>query len=209
LTVGLVNIVREEYHPTTFGVRLTKLLGGYLELADRLPINSKCYEETLLQSMLSGPKTFEDIKAVIQPEAASRTLKRLRSSNLIVTPKERNYIFFFKTIRDPAKETLTTTERKIYDAVAQEGISAPKLAKEEGLSLRRTYKYLRSLRCKKLVFTRRTPKPYDLTCKGKKLALTLQEIEQTIQDASNSSTQVMQDNKAVGLLIAHSTKPIQ
>ena len=128
-----------------------------------LPAHSECYEEILLQSLLSGPKTFEDIEALISPKIASRILKRLRSVGLIETPEERDYIFFFKSKRDPNKETFSDTERKVYDSIPTEGISAGKLAKETGLSMRRTYKYLRGLKGKKLIFIRRTPKAYGLT----------------------------------------------
>ena len=77
---------------------------------------------------------------------------------------------------------MTATERRIYDAVAYEGISAGKLAKETGLCIRRTYKYLRGLKGKKLVFTRRTPKTYGLTCKGEKLASVMQDLQQIVED---------------------------
>ena len=80
-----------------------------------LPAHSECYEETLLRALLSGPKTFEEIETLISSKIASRILKRLRSVGLIETPEERDYIFFFKSKRDPNKETFTETERKIYD----------------------------------------------------------------------------------------------
>jgi predicted transcriptional regulator len=107
---------------------------------------------------------------------------------------ERDYIFFFKSKRDPDKENVTATERRIYDAIHNEGISAGKLAKETGLSIRRTYKYLRGLKGKKLVFIRKTPKAYGLTCKGEKLASVLQELQQIVEETWNSSEQVMHDN---------------
>jgi DNA-binding HxlR family transcriptional regulator len=193
LEVGLAIEEREEYYATSFGGRLIEVLGCFPEFAEKLPARSECYEETLLQSLLSGPKTFEDIKALISPKTASRILKRLRSANLIKTPKENDYIFFFKSKRDPNKETFTVTERKIYDAVTYEGISAGKLAKEARVSMRRTYKCLRGLKSKKLVFKRRRPKVYGLTCKGEKLAAVLHELKQIVEDTWNSSEQVMQD----------------
>ncbi len=178
MAVGLATEARDEYYATTFGGRLTELLESFPEFAEMLPAHSECYEEILLQSLLSGPKTFEDIEALISPKIASRILKRLRSVGLIETPEERDYIFFFKSKRDPGKETFTDTERKVYDTIPNEGISAGKLAKETGLSMRRTYKYLRGLKGKKLIFIRRTPKAYGLTCKGEMLASVLQELQQ-------------------------------
>jgi DNA-binding HxlR family transcriptional regulator len=194
MAVGLATEARDEYYATTFGGRLTELLGNFPEFVEMLPAHSECYEETLLQSLLSGPKTFEAIEALISPKIASRILKRLRSAGLIETSMERDYIFFFKSKRDPDKENFTLTERRIYDAIPNEGISAGKLAKETGLSIRRTYKYLRGLKGKKLVFIRKTPKAYGLTCKGEKLASVLQELQQIVEETWSSSEQVMHGN---------------
>lgn len=194
MAVGLATEARDEYYATTFGGRLTELLGNFPEFVEMLPAHSECYEETILQSLLSGPKTFEDIEALISSKIASRILKRLRSAGLIETPMERNYIFFFKSKRDPNKENFTLTERRIYDAIPNEGISAGKLAKETGLSIRITYKYLRGLKGKKLVFIRKTPKAYGLTCKGEKLASVLQELQQIVEETWSSSEQVMHGN---------------
>ncbi len=191
MAVGLATESREEYYATTFGGRLTEILGVFPEFAGMLPAHSECYEETLLRSLLEGPKTFEEIETLISPKIASRILKRLRQVGLIETPEERDYIFFFKSKRDPSKETFTTTERRVYDAIANEGISAGKLAKETGLSMRRTYKYLRGLKGKKLIFIRRTPKVYALTCKGEMLASVLQELQEAVEETWSSSQQVI------------------
>jgi predicted transcriptional regulator/predicted DNA-binding ArsR family transcriptional regulator len=194
MAVGLATESRDEYYATTFGGRLTNLLGDFPEFAEVLPAHSECYEETLLRELLSGPKTFEQIETLISSKIASRILKRLRSVGLIETPEERDYIFFFKSKRDPDKETLAETEGKVYDALPTEGISAGKLVKETGLSIRRTYKYLRGLKGKKLVFIRKTPKVYGLTCKGEMLATVLTELQQIVEDTWCSSQQVISNN---------------
>ncbi len=190
MAVGLATESRDEYYATTFGGRLTELLGVFPEFAEVLPSHSECYEETLLRALLGGPITFDEIENLISPKIASRILKRLRHVGLIETPEERDYIFFFKSKRDPAKETLAETERKVYDSIASEGISAGKLAKETGLSMRRTYKYLRGLKGKKLVFVRKTPKAYGLTCKGEMLASVLQELQLIVEETWSFSQQV-------------------
>jgi len=194
MAVGLAIETRDEYYATTFGGRLTEVLEYFPEFVEMLPAHSECYEEIILQSLLEGPKTFEDIEALISPKIASRILKRLRSSGLIETPMERDYIFFFKSKRDPGKETFTITERRIYDAISIDGISAGRLSKETGLSMRRTYKYLRGLKGKKLVFLRRTPKAYGLTCKGEMLASVLQGLKEIVEETWSSSEQIIHDN---------------
>ena len=194
MAVGLATESRDEYYATTFGGRLTETLGAFPEFAEMLPAHSECYEETLLRALLLGPKTFEEIESLISSKIASRILKRLRSVGLIETPEDRDYIFFFKSKRDPEKEDFSETERGVYDAIDDEGISAGKLAKETGLSMRRTYKYLRGLKGKKLVFIRRTPKAYGLTRKGENLASVLSELQLIVDDTWRSSKQVIESN---------------
>jgi DNA-binding HxlR family transcriptional regulator/predicted transcriptional regulator len=194
MAVGLATESRDQYYATTFGGRLTNLLGAFPEFAEVLPAHSECYEEALLSALLSGPKTFEEIESLISSKIASRILKRLRSAGLIETPEERDYIFFFKSKRDPSKESFTETERKVYDAISTEGISAGKLAKETGISMRRIYKYLRGLKGKKLVFIRRTPKAYGLTCKGEMLATVITDLQQIVDETWSSSMQVISSN---------------
>jgi DNA-binding HxlR family transcriptional regulator len=187
MQVGLANEAQDEYYATNFGGRLIELLHNFPEYVEVLPAHSECHEETLIQALLEGPKTFDDIQALIPPKVASRILKRLRSSHLLQTPNERDYIFFFRSKRDPTKETLTETEKKVYDAISLEGTPAGRLVKDTGISMRGTYKYLRGLKGKKLVFIRRMPKIYCLTEKGEKLASVLQGLQNLVEETWSSS----------------------
>jgi predicted transcriptional regulator len=196
MDVGLAAETRDEYYATIFGGRLTELLEGFPEFVNVLPAHSECYEETLLSALLAGPKTFQEVEALISPKAASRVLKRLKTAGLMETPEERDYVFFFKSKRDPKKETLAVTERKVYSSIPEEGISAKKLAEKTGLSVRRIYKYLRGLKGKKLVFTRKTPKSYGLTVKGEKLASLLQDLQNLVKETWNSSEQVVNNENS-------------
>ena len=87
LTVGLASETLDKYYATRFGTRIIANLGCFPQFAEKLPAHTECYEETLLQSMIYGSKTFKQIEALIEPKAVSRTLKRLRSTGLIKTPK--------------------------------------------------------------------------------------------------------------------------
>jgi predicted transcriptional regulator len=196
LEVGLAAEDQEQYYATTFGGKLNELIGDFSEFATVLPAHSECYEEVLLNALLSEPKTFEEIEALLSSKVASRILKRLKTAGLIETPEERDYVFFFRSKRDPNKETLSSTERKVCDNISEEGISAKKLAEKTGISLRRTYTYLRGLKGKKLVFTRKTPKVYDLTDKGEKLASLLRELQNLVEETWNSSEQIVNNDKS-------------
>lgn len=182
ITIGLVTESLGKYNATTFGVRISELLEGFEGFVEKLPPQSECHEESLLQTLLSGPKTCEEIKQVISPTIASRIVKRLAASGLINLPAERSYIFFYKSKRDPAMEELTDSAMKVYKAIPDEGVSADKLAKLAGLSQRRTYKHIRHLKGKKLVFVRNVPRTYSLTADGLKLAVALQNLSRKVEE---------------------------
>ena len=196
ISVGLAAETQEQFYATMFGGRLNDLLEGFPDFVEILPAHSECYEETALDILLVGPKTFEEMETCLPSKAASRILKRLKSCGLIDAPEERDYVFFFQSKRDPAKETFVESEKRVYDNVPSVGISAKKLADKTGISLRRTYKYLRGLKGKKLVFTRRTPKVYTLTPKGKKLALLLRNLQGLVDEVWQSSEQVVSLEKS-------------
>lgn len=196
MQVGLAAEAQNKYYATTFGGRLTEVLEDYSDFVEVLPAHSECHEETLLDCMLSGPKTTEDLAAFISPKIASRILKRLKTSALIDTPEGRDYVFFFRSKRDPEKEALSQTEKKVYVAIPDSGIPARKLAAKTNISLRRTYKYLRKLRGKKLVFTRRTPKLYNLTKKGERLANLIRDLQSVVEEVWQSSWHVVTTEKS-------------
>jgi predicted transcriptional regulator len=135
-----------------------------------LPPHSECYEENALIELMREPKTFRDFECVVPVKSVGRVLDRLQKVELIGTAKENDYVFFFRTKRNPGKEKFSSTERRVYENIFEDGIPARKLAEKTGISLRRTYKYLRKLKGKKLVFTRKRQKCYSLTAKGYRAA---------------------------------------
>ena len=189
MQVGLAAEAQDQFYATAFGGKLTELMENIPEFTEFLPAHSECYEEDILRSLLSGPKTFEEIKELVPSKIVSRILKRLKTAGLMETPEERDYIFFFRSKRDPHKETLASTESKVYYNIPGDGISAKRLAEKTGISLRRTYKYIRGLKGKKLVFARKSPKTYGLTQKGERLAWLLNELNRLVEDTLSFSTQ--------------------
>jgi predicted transcriptional regulator len=195
LAVGLATEAHEQYYATTFGGKLNELISDFSDFTTALPSRSECYEEALLEALLSEPKTFEEIKAIVTSKVATRILKRLRTAGLVYTPSEREYVFFFKSKRDSHKETLSSAEEKVYFSIPDEGVSARNLAEKAGISMRRTYTCLRHLKGKKLVFTRKTPKTYCLTDKGERLAWLLNELHKLVEDTLSLSLQFSKYHK--------------
>ncbi len=189
LRVGLAVESQDEFYATAFGSRLAGLVANIPEFTGILPAHSECYEENILKALFAGPRTFEEIRGLVPSKIVSRILKRLKTTGLMETPEERDYIFFFRSRRDLSKETLTSTEAKVYKSIPDSGISAKKLAGKTGLSVRRTYKYVRGLKGKKLVFARKEPKTYALTEKGERLAWLLNELQRLVEETVNYSVE--------------------
>ncbi|MCL2172757.1 MAG: hypothetical protein LBH62_03795 [Nitrososphaerota archaeon] len=197
ITMGLVTESLGKYNATLFGVCINNLLDGFYDFIQKLPAQSEGYEEALLILLLLGPKSRQEIQQVISPIIISRILKRLTTSNLINSPSDRNYIFFYRSKRDPTLEKLTEPELKVYQAIPNQGAGVDKLAKLVGLSQRRTYNHIRHLKGKKLVFTRNIPLTYSLTPDGQKLAIILQNLLQKIDETRGFTEDMAQQNTRV------------
>ncbi|MGD0645580.1 MAG: hypothetical protein ABSA75_11810 [Candidatus Bathyarchaeia archaeon] len=197
LEVGLAAETQSRYHASTFGGRLAELIEDSANTVNFLPARSECYEEIVIKALLSGPKTFGELNGLVSEKNVSRILGRLKTVDLVETPRDRAYIFFFRSKRNPAKERFSRTKNKFYNDVPNEGISAQKLAEKTGLTTRTTYKYLRGLKGKKLVFARKMPKAYFLTARGKKLALLLDKLYTLVEETMSSSEQVFKGNEII------------
>jgi predicted transcriptional regulator len=199
IKVGLVEKNRKEYHTTLLGCKLNRLIKDFSDIGELLPPHSECYEEKVIKALSESPKGYEELKLVIPAESLSRVLKRLQEANLITKSNENSYIFYFKTKRDSQQEKLSPTEKRVYANIPEEGITAKKLADKTNISLRRTYKYLRKLRGKKLAFKRKRSKTYTLTKKGiqaaklhEKTHLLLVEFSQASAEFTTKSLKVIQ-----------------
>jgi len=172
-----------------------------------LPPHSECYEEITLIMLLNEPKTYEALEEVVPIKNIPRVLNRLKKAGLIEVPPEKDYIFYFRTRRDSNKVEFSPTERKVYQNIPEKGISARKLAERTNISLRRTYKYLKRLKKKKLVFTRKKPKSYALTLEGIRIAILLQNIRGLLIEALAAGALLTKDESVLKLLMSDTPHP--
>ncbi len=201
IEVGLVEENQaNQYYLTLFGCQLNDPTKKF-DIGDVLPPHSECYEENSLSLLTRKPQTTENLKTIIPPKSITRILKRLQKSGLIEASKENNYVFFFRTKRNPNNAKFSPTERRIYENIPAEGISARKLAEKTEISLRRTYKYLRRLKGKKLVFTRTRPKSYGLTAKGFQVAMFLKRMRDLVVEALSVASIVTKEDTPKGILL--------
>jgi predicted transcriptional regulator len=194
--VGLVQEAQNPFHATVLGSKVNEFIKNFQDLENVLPPHSECYEETILDALLERPRTYQDARMMIPSKSVARVLSRLQKTGLIETSKEKNYIFIFKTKRDPNLETFSPTEIRLYQNIPADGVSAKKLSEKTEISLRRAYKYLRKLKGKKLVFTRKEPIAYSLTAKGAQLAAMLRAIRNLANETQAVTAQLLRNEKA-------------
>jgi len=172
-----VGLVREEgalFKATFYGRRIHDILGGRGPLS-LLPLHSCCYEEVVLKE-LDKPKTFNELAKKVPQKSLSRILMRLRARGLMAKSTSMEYVFYHK-VKGRPKMKLSPTEKRVFEAIPQVGISARPLSRVVGINLRRTYKYLRRLREKKLVFALKISRTYELTAQGREIVNVLHEME--------------------------------
>jgi predicted transcriptional regulator len=196
ITLGLADEHQNLYYATLFGQKISDLTKDFHDLEHVLSPHSECYEEITLGVLMKGPRTCEELKEIIPEKSVARVLGRLQKAALAETSTEKDYIFFFKTKRDPNGSEFSPTEKRVYERIPEIGISARKLAKEAGISLRRTYKYLRKLKGKKLVFTRKRPASYSITAMGLKIGRMLEEMHNLAAEALTATGRLVEDEQA-------------
>ena len=175
LKACLVEERGKRFRLTLYGRKVHDAVVRY-GFAGRLPIHSGGYEERVLRNLLNGAQTRSELLEIVSATSLSRTLKRLRERKLILNDSPSDRVFYFRTKRALSLERLSSTQNRICNAIPKAGVSARDLSKVVSINLRRTYKYLRSLRGKKLVFKRDVPSRYELTVKGRAVAEFLEEI---------------------------------
>ena len=185
INAGLVKKDGDRHRLTLYGKKFCEVLNQF-NVEHPLPPHSRCYEEIMLKELKDGPKSYADLVGSVTQKSLSRSLKRLREDGLVKRSKSREYVFYFRTKKVP-KNTFSPTEKKVYETIPEAGISARELSKAVGINLRRTYKYLRRLRQRRLVFARKKPGTYELTPSGMELADFLEETANLVSDASKAS----------------------
>ncbi len=106
---------------------------------------------------------------------------------MIDTPKERDYIFFFRSKRDPKKESFTQTEKKIYEAIADGGISAGCLAKDTGFLNQNNLQVSAGFEGQKTGFQQKNIEGLPFNWRWRKTCFVDELVQQIVEDAWNST----------------------
>jgi predicted transcriptional regulator len=187
-----VGLVREDgvmFKVTFYGRKIHDLLSE-LGSVHLLPTHSCCYEEVVLRE-LNSPKTFNELTNRVPSRSLSRVLMRLRAKRLLAERANSHHVFYHKAKGRP-RMRLSPTEKRVFDAIPQIGIQVHSLSIIVGINLRRTYKYLRKLREKKLVFALKTKRTYELTAQGREILKIIDQIEKLAASSLNMPVPVPQ-----------------
>ncbi|MGD2066967.1 MAG: winged helix-turn-helix domain-containing protein [Candidatus Bathyarchaeota archaeon] len=198
MKTGLVESDGIRYRLTLYGKKFHDILDRF-NAENLLPPHSRCYEEIILKKLKESPKTYKDLAESLTQKSLSRSLRRLIENGLVSKSKTPEYIFYFRTKKVP-KKAFSPTEKRVYNSILDVGVSARKLSWRVGISIRRIYKYLRRLRKRRLVFTRKKPRTYSLTPDGNRLADFLEEIAKLVIDASKASCYLLKRSGAPVLI---------
>jgi predicted transcriptional regulator len=185
IKTGLVEKDSGRYHLTLYGKKFHDILCRF-DAESLLPPHSCCHEEIILKKLREKPQTYRDLVKSFAQKSLSRSLKRLTENGLVSKSKSLAYVFYFRT-KKVRKKPFSPTEKRVYTNLPDAGISARQLSLRVGISIRRIYKYLRRLRRRRLVFTRKKPRTYSLTPSGIKLADFLEETAKLVLDASKAA----------------------
>jgi hypothetical protein len=187
MATGLVSENLEHFKATTFGFEINQLFAGLNGIQSVLPPHSECYEEKVVEALLEEPKTYEELKLLVPNESLKRVIARLLKTNLVTKNGNNNYVYYFRTKRPMEMEKLSSTEKRVYEGILDEGITGEQLAEKAGITLRRTYKYMRKLKGKKLAFKRERPKTFSLTEEGVKMAVFLGKLCAVVKEFAEGS----------------------
>jgi predicted transcriptional regulator len=166
LKIGLVKKEGNKYISTLYGKKINGTLKNF-NFENVLPKHSSCYEELVLIELLHGANTYEELAKSIF--SLPRVIRRLQEEGLITKKPSVSHVFYFQTKKKFDGE-LSPTEKRVLDAISEVGMPARKLSKQVGITLRRTYKYLRRLGGKQLVSAKRMSRAYELTDLGREVA---------------------------------------
>ena len=178
-----LHLLEEEgkvYRLTEKGIKISEIIDK--ETFQELPSESKGYEEAVLKTLNNRACTYADLAAVIPRKVLSRVLRRLMLKSFIVKDSSCDRVFYFLAKRRPTRR-LSPTELRIFHAIPKnDGISVRELSGRVGISIRRTYKYLRRLRIKRHVLKHKKDVTFTLSPKGISLVKSINTVLNIIAD---------------------------
>jgi len=191
---GLLAEEGGRYRLTDEGRDIITILGD-TDLGSIFPSSSGCYEETCLLA-LEVPRNYDELSHYLPKADLQRTIRRLQMKGLVTKDRPDRHVTYWRTMERP-DVPLSKTEGKVLQSISEDGTGVNEVAKAVGISLRRTFKYLKRLREKGLVTNTSNVTLLSLTEVGKELAEKLGRIlsampMEPVQQPHPSETEVVE-----------------
>lgn len=194
----LAGLLAEEngtYRLTDEGRAILSILGE-TDLGSIFPSSSGCYEETCLLA-LEVPRNYVELSRYLPKADLQRTIRRLQGKGLVAKERPGRHVTYRRTT-ERADVPLSKTEYRVLQSIPKDGLGVNEIAKAVGISLRRTFKYLRRLREKGLVSNTPNFTLLSLTKEGKELAEKLRHILSTMLMELARQRQPIQNGEVEG-----------
>lgn len=169
LETGLVESAVGGYSLTSRG-RLVREALTRSSGENPLPENSNCDEEYLLLALGTGNDNYEKVFGPTPAGDFSRTVRRLESFGFVRRDKPASRAVYRRVHVEPKGEP-SGAEQRIYGLIPDQGVTVQELSQRAAVSVRRTFKYLRTLREKGIVYAEKPTPKLALTDKGKEYAV--------------------------------------
>ncbi|MGQ9513690.1 MAG: winged helix-turn-helix domain-containing protein [Thermoproteota archaeon] len=173
LKAGILSEADGTYRLTDDGRRVICSLGD-LDLEVLFPPSSKCYEEMCLLA-LEEPKKYSELLTYMPNVDLQRTIRRLRIKGLVEKLKPDRHVTYHVT-ENKTDAPSSETERRILRSIPDDGLGVTEISRKVGISVRRTFKYLKRLREKGLVSSSTDLTMLSLTEEGRRIAEKLRQI---------------------------------
>jgi len=165
---GLLAEENGRYSLTEEGRGILAILGD-TDLSSMFPSSSGCYEETCLLA-LEVPRNYNELSRYLPRADLQRTIRRLQEKGFVTKERPGRHVTYRRTTERTEDKALSKTEDKVLQSIPKDGMGVNEIAKAVGISLRRTFKYLRRLREKGLVSNTPNFTLLSLTVEGNELA---------------------------------------
>ncbi|MEM2885919.1 MAG: winged helix-turn-helix domain-containing protein, partial [Thermoproteota archaeon] len=147
---------------------------GEADLGALFPKGSKCYEEACLIA-LEKNRSYKELLDMIPRADLQRTVRRLAAKGPVAKLKpDRHATYRLAASGEGAR--LSVTEEKVLGSISSEGSGVNEISRKAGISVRRTFKYLKRLRERGLVSCSQGLVILSLTEEGKKIAAKILQV---------------------------------
>ncbi|MEM3045767.1 MAG: hypothetical protein QW057_01635 [Candidatus Bathyarchaeia archaeon] len=195
LETGLVQPAAGRYVVTTRGLTVMEVLAGG-ESGFALPENSNCDEELLLVALKASEAGCEKLLGPKPAGDFGRTVRRLENIGFLHREKSASRALYRRRPTAEPSDELSATEKRLYDLIPEEGATVHDLSQRGSISVRRTFKYLRTLREKGLIQAEKPSAKLALTPKGKEYADLLVTLAKVLESPVELPFTAAQDSLA-------------